>query len=77
MTEQQLLGELNSLRARLAVMAASPAVAAARKLSAEIMPVLEPLWSIVVQPKQANGVGYLRQLDAAGPEVHALNTDVE
>jgi hypothetical protein len=44
----RLLVELLALREQLMVAAMSPGVDAARRLTAEVMPVLEPVWSVLV-----------------------------
>lgn len=50
-------------------MASSPGVHAAHQLTADVLPVLEPVWSVLVD--NDNGVGFLR-----GSEPHAHNTAV-
>ncbi len=68
----RLLVELLALREQLMVAAMSPGVDAARRLTAKVMPVLEPVWSVLVG--EGDGVGFLRRLDT--DDEHALNADV-
>jgi hypothetical protein len=68
----RLLVELLALREQLMVAAMSPGVDAARRLTAEVMPVLEPVWSVLVDDD--NGVGFLRGLET--DDEHALNDEV-
>lgn len=68
----RLLVELLTLREQLMVAARSPGVDAARRLTAEVMPVLEPVWSVLVD--EDNGVGFLRRLET--DDEHAVNADV-
>jgi hypothetical protein len=69
----RLLVELMVLREQLMVVARSPGVLVARRLTAEVMPVLEPVWSVLVE--EGEGVGFLRRLDTDDEDT--LNTDVE
>jgi DNA-directed RNA polymerase specialized sigma24 family protein len=69
----RLLVELMVLREQLMVAARSPGVLVARRLTAEVMPVLEPVWSVLVD--EGEGVGFLRRLDT--DDEHTLNTDVK
>jgi hypothetical protein len=62
MTDQPA-AEGGTLRAQLTSMAESPGVVAAYALVAEVMPVLEPVWSVLVGPE--NGIGLLRRLGSA------------
>jgi RNA polymerase sigma factor (sigma-70 family) len=68
----RLLVELLALREQLMVAAMSPGVDAARRLTAEVMPVLEPVWGVLVD--EDNGVGFLRRLET--DDEHALNAEV-
>lgn len=56
----QLLARLLALRTQLTAIAARPEVRAARQLTAEVMPVLEPVWTVLVD--HDHGVGFLRRL---------------
>jgi hypothetical protein len=69
----RLLVELMVLREQLMVAARSPGVEAARRLTTEVMPVLEPVWSVLVN--EGEGIGFLRRLDT--DDEHTPNTDVK
>lgn len=68
----QLLAELLVLREQLTAIAVSPEVRAARLLTADVMPVLEPVWTVLVD--QDNGVGFLRSLGTC--DESAVNAEV-
>ncbi|MGH3776992.1 MAG: sigma factor-like helix-turn-helix DNA-binding protein [Pseudonocardiaceae bacterium] len=72
----ELVDDLLSLRQQLAVVTASPAVATAHQLLAEVSLVLEPVWSVLAAPDESTGVGFLRRLGHTTAEVEALNTAV-
>jgi hypothetical protein len=67
----RVLGELVALRQQLRTVASSPGVHAARRLMEDVLPVLEPVWCLLVDDD--SGVGFLRGLDPLG---HAHNTVV-
>jgi RNA polymerase sigma factor (sigma-70 family) len=68
----QLVAELQVLRQQLTTLGASAEVRAARQLTADVLPVLEPVWNMLVD--QDNGVGFLRRLGTTNEPV--INADV-
>jgi hypothetical protein len=72
----ELVGELLSLRQQLAMVTASPAVAMAHQVVAEVSSVVEPVWSVLAALDESTGVGFLRRLGNTTAEVEALNTAV-
>jgi DNA-binding CsgD family transcriptional regulator len=60
--KEQILRELFWLRHQLDSIAGTPAVTGAWRLAAEVMPVLEPVWSIVgIASAEVEAVGFLRE----------------
>jgi DNA-binding CsgD family transcriptional regulator len=65
----ELLADLLWLREQLEALASTPVVMGAHRLAAEVAPVLEPVWSILVEDAgRPTGVGFLRRLPASVPE---------
>lgn len=75
--ELELLEELLWLREQLEALAASPVVTGAHRLTADVAPVLEPVWSIITDNDAAiDGVGFLRQFGIGCATREATRTNV-
>jgi len=73
------LGELVWLQQQLAAVASSRVVTGAHRLTAEVAPVLEPVWSILARAETTiGGVGFLRRfgLEDARAEAAEINAAV-
>jgi hypothetical protein len=75
---QTLCDDLVIVRRQLAAAAASPAVAAAYQLTADVTYMLEPVWTVLSAAEPSGGVGYLRSLGSAtpAPQTTRSNADV-
>lgn len=72
----ELVDELLSLHQQIAMVAASPAITTAHRLTAEVSAVLEPVWSVVARHDGTAGIGFLRRLSDTTTEVQRLNDAV-
>jgi len=71
-----VLEELLRLREQLEVLAASPVVTGAHRLTADVAPVLEPVWTILAEHDAlVDGVGFLRQLGMGSVSREASRTN--
>lgn len=65
--KEQILGDLFWLRHQLDSISGTPAVTGAWRLAVEVMPVLEPVWSIVgMASAEVEAVGFLREYGKPG-----------